>query len=60
MTIKMEGNNFNQRLVVHLLNDFCRTITGSGGNGGYHYGNEPKVIVYISKKQDKDEENEKR
>ena len=59
MIIKMKGNNFNQRLVVHLLNDFCRTIIGSGGNGGYHYGNEPKVIVYESRKQDKDEENDK-
>lgn len=45
MAIRMKGNNFNQRLVVHLPNDFCRTIIGSGGNGGYHAGNEPKVIV---------------
>lgn len=45
MLIKMEGNNFNQRCVVHLPNDICRTIIGSGGSGGYHVGNEPKVIV---------------
>ena len=29
--IMMHGNNFNQRLVVHLPTDICRTIIGSGG-----------------------------
>ena len=53
MLIKMEGNNFNQRLVVHLPNDICRTIIGSGGGGGYHAGNEPKVIVKSKQNIDK-------
>ncbi len=44
-TLKLDGNNYNQRCVVHTPNDFCRTIIGSGGNGGYHAGNEPKVLV---------------
>ena len=56
MIIKMKGNNFNQRLVVHLPNDLCRTITGSGGSGGYHYGNEPKVIVNTNKVKEQDNE----
>lgn len=43
--IKMKGNNYNQHCVVHLPTDICRTIIGSGGMGGYHAGNEPKVIV---------------
>ena len=44
-TLKIEGNNYNQRCVVHTSNDYCRTIIGAGGHGGYHAGNEPKVIV---------------
>lgn len=48
--IMMQGNNFNQRLVVHLPTDICRTIIGSGGSGGYHAGNEPKVIVKSKEK----------
>lgn len=44
-TLKLDGNNFNQRCVVHTPNDFCRTIIGSGGSGGYHAENEPKVLV---------------
>lgn len=44
-TLKLDGNNYNQRCVVHTPNDFCRTIIGSGGSGGYHAGNEPKVLV---------------
>jgi len=47
-TLKLDGNNYNQRCVVHTPNDFCRTIIGSGGNGGYHAGNEPKVLVHQS------------
>ena len=39
--IKMEGNNYNQRLTVHLPNDICRTLIGQG-----HSGMEPKVIIY--------------
>lgn len=35
----MEGNNFNQRLAVHLPNEISRTVMGCG-----HEGNEPKVI----------------
>lgn len=44
-TLKLDGNNYNQRCVVHTPNDFCRTIIGGGGSGGYHAGNEPKVLV---------------
>ena len=44
-TLKLDGNNYNQRCVVHTPDDFCRTIIGSGGSGGYHAGNEPKVLV---------------
>lgn len=47
-TLKLDGNNYNQRCVVHTPNDFCRTIIGSGGSGGYHAGNEPKVLVHQS------------
>ncbi len=46
-TLQLDGNNYNQRCVVHTPNDFCRTIIGSGGSGGYHAGNEPKVLVQI-------------
>ena len=35
----MEGNNFNQRMTVHLPDDISRTMMGCG-----HAGNEPKVI----------------
>ena len=45
MSYVMPGNNFNQRGTVHLPSDICRTIIGGGGKGGYHAGNEPKVIV---------------
>lgn len=44
-TLKLDGNNYNQRCVVHTPDDFCRTIIGNGGSGGYHAGNEPKVLV---------------
>lgn len=44
-TLKLDGNNYNQRCAVHTPNDFCRTIIGSGGSGGYHVGNEPKVLI---------------
>lgn len=37
---KMDGNNYNQRNVVHGEHGICRTIIGQG-----HCGNEPKVIV---------------
>ena len=43
------GNNFNQRGVVHFPTDICRTIIGGGGSGGYHAGNEPKIITKGSK-----------
>lgn len=45
-TLKLDGNNYNQRCVVHTPDDFCRTIIGGGGSGGYHAGNEPKVLVH--------------
>lgn len=48
-TLKIDGNNFNQRCVVHTPNDVSRTLIGSGGSGGYHAGNEPKVLVKTSK-----------
>lgn len=38
------GNNFNRRGVVHFPTDICRTIIGGGGIGGYHAGNEPKIM----------------
>ena len=41
----MKGNNFNQKAIVHLPDEYCRTIIGSDGNGGFHAGNEPTVIV---------------
>ena len=47
-TLKLDGNNYNQRCVVHTPNDFCRTIIGGGGSGGYHAGNEPKVLIQQS------------
>lgn len=46
MSWLMDVNNFNQRGVVHNpQEDLCRTIIGGGGQGGYHAGNEPKVLV---------------
>lgn len=39
----MQGNNFNQRMVVHLPNDICRTLIGQG-----HAGMKPKVIIEVS------------
>ena len=37
----MEGNNYNQRMVVHpWFSVLCRTIIGQG-----HSGMEPKVLV---------------
>ena len=45
MKFVIPGSNFNQRGVVHLPTDICRTLIGGGGTGGYHAGNEPKVIV---------------
>lgn len=49
MKLIMPGNNFNQRGLVHLPSDICRTIIGGGGHGGYHAGNEPKVLVKSKK-----------
>lgn len=49
MSYTMPGNNFNQRGTVHLPTEICRTIIGGGGSGGYHAGNEPKVIVRYEK-----------
>lgn len=45
MSYILPGKNFNQRGTVQLPNEICRTIIGGGGQGGYHAGNEPKVIV---------------
>ena len=39
----MEGDNYNQKLVVHLPDEICRTIIGSG-----HSGNESKVIILVN------------
>lgn len=47
-TLKLDSNNYNQRCVVHTPDDFCRTIIGGGGSGGYHAGNEPKVLIQQS------------
>ena len=40
--VKMEGNNYNQRLVVQFLNEICRTLIGQG-----HSGMEPKIIINV-------------
>lgn len=40
--IKMKGNNYNKRCVVHLPTDICRTIIGSGGMGGVSCGQRTK------------------
>ena len=45
MSYLLPGNNFNQRGIVHRPDEICRTIIRGGGQGGYHAGNEPKVIV---------------
>lgn len=45
MSYLLPGNNFNQCCLVHHPDEICRTIIGGGGRGGYHAGNEPKVIV---------------
>lgn len=50
MSYTLPGNNFNQRGVVHRFDEVCRTVIGGGGSGGYHAGNEPKVIVRCAKK----------
>lgn len=55
----MPGNNFNQRCIVHLPSDVCRTIIGGGGSGGYHAGNEPKVIVRNEKISNRSQPGEK-
>lgn len=40
----IENMDFNERGTVHNEFGVCRTITGSGGDGGYHSGNQPKVL----------------
>lgn len=40
MSYKMQGNNYNQRQVVHDAKEISRTLIGQG-----HSGNEPKVVV---------------
>lgn len=40
----IENMDFNERGTVHNEFGICRTITGSGGSGGYHSGNQPKVL----------------
>lgn len=59
MSYVMPGNNFNQRGIVHLPSEICRTIIGGGGKGGYHAGNEPKVVVRYEKVFDCGESGEK-
>lgn len=49
MSYLLPGNNFNQCCLVHHPDEICRTIIGGGGRGGYHAGNEPKVIVRYEK-----------
>lgn len=44
MSLVLSGNNFNQKGIIHTENDISRTIIGSGGTGGYHDGNQPKII----------------
>lgn len=38
----MEGNNYNQRMVIQLATDACHTLIGQG-----HSGMESKIIVVI-------------
>ena len=38
---------FNRKNVVHDVNGICRTLIGSGGSGGYHDGNQPKVAIPV-------------
>ena len=45
----MEGNNFNQRLVVDDIHGISRTIIGQG-----HSGNEVKLIVNVDSKVSKE------
>ena len=40
----LSNNNFNSQGIVHNKFGICRTIIGSGGAGGYHSGNQPKVL----------------
>lgn len=47
MNYQLSGNNFNQRCIVHSINGISRCIVGCGGTGGYHAGNEPKVLYRI-------------
>ena len=50
----IENMDFNERGTVHNEFGICRTITGSGGSGGYHSGNQPKVLqVYKSTDEDR-------
>ena len=50
----IENMDFNERGTVHNEFGICRTITGSGGSGGYHSGNQPKVLqVYKSLGEDR-------
>lgn len=48
MSFLLPGKNYNQRGLVHLPSEICRTLIG-GGAGGYHAGNEPKVVVRYDK-----------
>ena len=47
MSYKMQGNNYNQRQVVHDDKEVSRTLIGQG-----HSGNEPKVVVKMNTKKD--------
>lgn len=38
---------FNQRNAVHLPEGISRTLIGSGGDGGFHSGNQPKVGIRV-------------
>jgi len=49
MNFLLGAKNYNQKGIVHTPDEICRTITGSGGVGGYHDGNQPKIIRYERK-----------
>lgn len=40
----IDEKNFNSQGIVHNEFGICRTLIGSGGTGGYHSGNQPKVL----------------
>lgn len=52
MSYKMQGNNYNQRQVVHDDKEVSRTLIGQG-----HSGNEPKVVLKTNTKEVKNIDN---